>query len=252
MLKLPILYYHHICEPPVGTPSTSVFMEPERFAAQLRLLRWLGYKSISVDEFCNALETGHRPQGRRVLITFDDGHADNYVNALPLLKQYGFTATIFVAAGFIGKRIRFAHTVDPEGDPVMTEEQIRNWMQQGMDIQSHGLTHRNLAQLGETEVRQELTESRKILEQVTGKAIDYFCYPFGSFRRSTLDWVAEAGYRAAFSTMRGKTHSWDERYCLCRIPVHHESSLFKFWQHLWLKSYTRSKRHQRNILDPRP
>ncbi|HBF34896.1 TPA: hypothetical protein DDW35_10085 [Candidatus Sumerlaeota bacterium] len=252
MLKLPVLYYHHICEPPDGTRSPSVYMETHRFAAQLRLLRRLGYQSISLDEFCDCVETGRQPVGRRVLITFDDGHEDNYINALPLLKEYGFTATIFVAAGLIGKRFRFNHTVDPQGDPLMTEKQIRDWLQQGMEIQSHGLNHGNLAQMPEDEVRRELTESRTILENVTGKPIRYFCYPFGSFRPSTLTLVEAAGYRAAFSTIRGKTHSWDERFCFCRIPVHHESSLFKVWQHLWIKSYARSKKRQHALMDSRP
>lgn len=223
-------------------------MEPERFARQIRQLKALGYRGISLDEFMDALESGRAPSGRCVVITFDDGYADNFENALPVLRENGFTATVYVAASFIGRRIRFDHTVDPLGDLLMSEEQIREWTRAGMHVESHGLSHGNLAKMTEAEVRRELIESRAILEPITGKAVRHFSYPFGGFHRRMLDWVAEAGYRSATSTLRGKTHALDERFCLCRLPVHHERGMFRFWQYLWLKSYARSKKKQRDIL----
>lgn len=240
-LTVPVLYYHLIVPAPPPSPFRKVTVPPGRFARQLCTLRWLGWRSITLDEFTDHLEDGTRPEGRRVAITFDDGHADNATTALPLLKAAGFGATVFVTAGAIGGRLRLRSSLTPEGEPIVSPDQIRQMAEGGMDVQSHGMTHRNLADLTAAEAREEIVRSKEILEQITEKPVRYFAYPFGSFKPAHLELLAEAGYRAAFSTVRGKRHTLAERYCLKRIPVHHERSLAGFIQYLYFKSYARAQ-----------
>lgn len=240
-LTVPVLYYHLITAAPPPSPFRKITVPPGRFARQLRVLRWLGWRSIGLDEFMDHLEAGTHPAGRRVAITFDDGHADNATTALPLLRAAGFGATVFVAAGAIGGRLHLNASPTPEGEPIVTPDQIRQMIREGMDVQSHGMTHRNLADLPPAEAREEIVRSKEILEQITERPVRYFAHPYGSFKPAHLEMLAEAGYRAAFSTVRGKRHSLAERFCLKRIPVHFERSLPGFLQYLYFKSYARAQ-----------
>ncbi|MCE5230681.1 polysaccharide deacetylase family protein [bacterium] len=237
-ITIPILYYHLIAAPPAGVKSKSIYMEPERFSRQLSLLKFLGYRDIGFDEFTHYLEASAPPPGRRVMITFDDGHADNCTAAMPVLKEHGFGATIFVTAGYIGKRLNMR--IGGEA-PIVSADQIRELVRNGIDVQSHGMTHANLADMSLDDARREIVDSKKILEDITGRPVEYFSYPYGVFKPRHIELLKEAGYRAAVSTARGKTHFSAERYCLKRIPVHHERSLFGFVQYLWFKSYDRAQ-----------
>lgn len=239
MLKLPIIYYHLIDEPPKGIECKSIFIEPRRFERQLKFLKWLGYKSILLDEFMDCFETKIMPKMRSIVITFDDGWLDNFTHAAPILRKYEMTATIFVIAGMIGKWNKLSG--GEEGDYIVNEEQIRELIRMGFDIQSHGMTHRRMTKLSDEEAVRELIESKRILESITQNPVSYFCYPFGDFNPRIEELAREAGYRAAVSTMQGKIHNPDETYCLKRIPVHHERSLFGFFSSLYLKDYSRAQ-----------
>ena len=115
MLTLPILYYHKVSSPPAGTTDKDVYIEPARLKRQLHLLKALGYQGITLEEFMNYFESGKEPQRRCVVLTFDDGFTDNLTNALPILKRRAFPATIFVIAGYIGRKIKFDYCVHPKG-----------------------------------------------------------------------------------------------------------------------------------------
>jgi len=241
-VNVPVLYYHLVKRPPAGASSPSIYMEPERFERQLRVLRWMGFRDIGLDEFMDCLEGGRRVDGRRVMITFDDGHVDNFTVARPILSRHGFKATVFVVAGHVGGRLRLRSSVDPDGERILDADQIRRMVDEGFQIQSHGMSHANLADLPPEKAREEMVRSREALETLTGRPVRYFAYPYGSFKPIHLEMAEQAGYRAAFSTVRGRRHAPDERYCLKRIPVHHERGLLSFVQYLTLKSYKRAQR----------
>ncbi len=147
MLTLPILYYHKFCSPPAGTTDKDVYMEPARLERQLHLLKVLGYLGITLEEFMNWFESGKKPRGRCVVLTFDDGFTYNLTNALPILKRHAFATTIFVIAGYIGQRIKFDYCVHPKGENILSAERIRLLVREGIDVQSHGLSHRRLSAL---------------------------------------------------------------------------------------------------------
>jgi peptidoglycan/xylan/chitin deacetylase (PgdA/CDA1 family) len=239
MLKLPILYYHRVSEPPSNPDLKCIHIEPYRLDRQLRLLSFLGYRGITLDEFMDHFESGRQPRARRVAITFDDGFSDILINALPILNRYHFPATIFIPAGLIGCEIKDNHPFGLGNGTVLSVDQIQTLVGQGIDIQSHGLMHRRFTKLSPPEAMQELLESKKILERITQKPVCYLAYPYGDFGRETEDLVRKAGYRAAVSTVRGMKHYQHERYCLKRIPVHHRQNLLRFLQYLLFKSYRR-------------
>jgi peptidoglycan/xylan/chitin deacetylase (PgdA/CDA1 family) len=183
------------------------------------------------------------------VVTFDDGHADNFTNAFPILQRYDFNAAIFVTVGSIGNRLKLRSSVNPEGEPMLTCDQLKQLADNNIDIQSHGMTHSNLPELASEKVLWEMKESRKILEDIIERPVKYFCYPFGRFKPHHFEMAQEAGYRAAFSTFRGRRHSIAERWCLKRIPIHYGCSNLRFLSSIWLKSYRRSEQKLKTVLE---
>lgn len=251
-LTLPIIYYHRIASPPAEAPVKDIYMEPERFASQMKWLKRLGFSGINLSQFMDYFDRGEKPARRSIAITFDDGFEDN-MDAFSVLHECGFSATIFVVAGCIGRRVNHQFATDSRGELVLSAEQLRRLAREGADIQSHGLTHRRLTKLPEKDAMREIADSKKILEDILGKTVDLFCYPYGDFNPRIEAMAKFAGYRAAISTVHGKTHRPDERYCLKRIPVHYNQGILKFFQYLYFKDYGRAQKKldaMRGVVNP--
>ena len=108
---------------------------------------------------------------------------------LPILKKYGFRATIFVITAFIDKRPGY-----------LTSVQLKKLQAYGMDIESHTVNHKPLKELPKAQQLQELTESKAFLEKLLNKKINYIAYPDGSYNKDTIECAKEAGYTMAFTT----------------------------------------------------
>ena len=104
-MKIPVLYYHKIDYPKKDAVYKGLYVTPEQFKRQIALLKFLGYHTINPKEILSFVK-GHKIQVKKpLLITFDDGYENNYLNAYPVLKAAGFTSVIFISSGFIGKKI---------------------------------------------------------------------------------------------------------------------------------------------------
>jgi len=178
-MKIPILVYHQIDEPPPrGTPLRGLVVAPSSFSWQMRMLRLLGYQGLSMRELEPYLE-GERV-GKVVGLTFDDGYRNNLLNALPILRQHGFTATCYGVSRMIGGTNVWDHGMVAE-KPLMTLEDWRAWRDAGMDIGSHTRIHANLPQLPSDAALDEIATSKHELEQTIGCEVRHFCYPYGKF-----------------------------------------------------------------------
>ena len=132
------------------------------------------------------------PDARDPAITFDDGFESFYSRALSVLDDYGMKVTVFPIAGYVGKTSRW--DVLP-GQPHLTEPQIREISDRGHEIGSHTLTHANLTFLGDADVRRELCDSKRMLEDITGKPVVSLSFPFGFWNKRVWEMALEAGYR---------------------------------------------------------
>jgi peptidoglycan/xylan/chitin deacetylase (PgdA/CDA1 family) len=160
-----------------------------RFRAQLALLRCLGYRSLPPRAVADHLRGRTPIPPRTVVITFDDGYLDTLTVALPLLLRFGFSATCYVVAGSVGGR---SHWTIPA--PLMDWAGLRTWLDAGMEVGSHTLSHRDVTTLNDAALHGEIEASRAKLEDRLGAPIRSFAYPFNRVSARALESVAAAGY----------------------------------------------------------
>lgn len=210
LIDVPILNYHK-----VDYYNHALSLSPEQFDEQMAYLAKEGYQTISPDRLMAYLNYGRKLPEKPILITFDDGYADNYIYAYPILKKYGFTATIFVVTSLVGSDERY-----------MTWEQAREMQQNGFVIGSHTVNHRPLTKQSDQEVLAELSESRDIIKQNLGTFPKYFAYPTGAYNQNIENLVKQSGYVAAFTIRYGQAGCDSDPYALERIPIFNSSNAF--------------------------
>lgn len=203
---VPVLNYHQV-EQKNGNPLT---LWPDQFEAQMAYLADEGYTTITIDEMMDALENGAPLPEKPVIITFDDGYADNYEYAYPILKKYGFKATIFLIYDFTNAYPNY-----------LTWEQIDEMKQSGLiRFESHTMTHANLAELDSAdELRHEIADSHDLLSEKIGYDMHYIAYPGGRVNPEIEEITRAAGYRGGFTVHYGLSTPTEGRYQMDRIPI---------------------------------
>ena len=203
---VPVLNYHQV-EQKNGNPLT---LWPDQFEAQMAYLAEEGYTPITIDEMMDALENGAPLPEKPVIITFDDGYADNYEYAYPILKKYGFKATIFLIYDFTNAYPNY-----------LTWEQIDEMKQSGLiRFESHTMTHANLAELDSAdELRHEIADSHDLLSEKIGYDMHYIAYPGGRVNPEIEEITRAAGYRGGFTVHYGLSTPTEGRYQMDRIPI---------------------------------
>ncbi|MCX4966498.1 polysaccharide deacetylase family protein [Streptomyces sp. NBC_00654] len=182
-----ILTYHSVGD--ARHDPYGITVSPGRLDRQLAWLRSRRLTGVGVSALLRADAAARR---RLVGLTFDDGYADFVQEALPLLRRYECTATVFVLPGRPGG----SNEWDPLGPrkPLLTAREIRRVADAGMEIGSHGLLHRHLTALADEELHAETHRSRELIHEITGTAPEGFCYPYGTVDRRVMDAVRDAGY----------------------------------------------------------
>ena len=203
---VPVLNYHQI-EEKDGNPLT---LWPDQFEAQMAYLSSEGYTTITIDEMMDAFENGTPLPEKPVIITFDDGYADNYEYAYPILKKYGFKATIFLIYDFTNTYPNY-----------LTWDQIAEMKESGLiRFESHTMTHANLAELTSTdELRHEIADSHELLSEKLGYDMHYIAYPGGRVNEEIEEITRATGYRGAFTVHYGLSTPTEGRYQMDRIPI---------------------------------
>ena len=203
---VPVLNYHQV-EEKNGNPLT---LWPDQFETQMSYLADEGYTTITIDEMMDALENGTPLPDKPVIITFDDGYADNYEYAYPILKKYGFKATIFLIYDFTNAYPNY-----------LTWDQINEMKESGLiRFESHTMTHANLAELTSTdELRHEIADSHDLLLNKLGYDMHYIAYPGGRVNAEIEEITRAAGYRGGFTVHYGLSTPEEGRYQMDRIPI---------------------------------
>ncbi|MFE5318687.1 polysaccharide deacetylase family protein [Paenibacillus sp. NPDC056579] len=207
--RIPVLNYHSITVDP-GNRAT---ITPEKFEAQMNYLHANGYTTLTLEQFIGILEGRKRAPAKPVLLTFDDGYADNYVHAMPVLKKLGFHATLFMSPGMV------------DDGWFLNWDQVKEMHQAGWDIQPHGINHPYLNRLKQADQEYQLTEARRQIEEQLGTTADVFCYPYGQFNQTTLNLLKKHGFRYAFTIEQGFTTHEQDKLKLKRVFVNGEEHI---------------------------
>ncbi len=227
----PVLMYHAI-----GTPAESAspyIMPVHRFVAQMKWLKRLGYRPISLTEFL-ACQRDHRlvPE-RSVVITFDDGYLDNYTYAFPVLQQLQIPATIFLVAEYIGQVNEWDEKGHLTHRPLLSWQQIMELKANGLQFGSHTCTHPLLTAIPQSQVEEEIDSSRVELESRLDVDVNLFAYPYGEYSDAIATTVRHAGYAAACTIDTGLNTLTTSPWSLRRTEIQGTDSLLRFVLALW-------------------
>lgn len=253
-----ILCYHSI-----NAAESFLAVSPDAFRRQVQWLKENGFSFHTISQLASDLSPTGRP---RVVLTFDDGFADNLTVAVPILKELGATGTVFVTTGLVQgdeKIITPMRTMTEYGQPYLTPSQVRELHAAGIEIGGHTHTHSNLALLDDRQLDRELAGAKTWLEQTIGGAVTSFAYPFGkrhmNYTDHTMVRVEQAGYQSAAAVaFRGiKASDAARRFELPRLFVMPDDSIEMFAQKVlgdwdWLATWQHAvPRWAKAILSPR-
>lgn len=225
---IPVLMYHSL--DPVknySSPAHSTTITVDSFEEQMGMLAHLGFHTISIDEL---LENTGIEKTKSIVITFDDGYFSTLKYAAPILRKYGFTATLFLPILPIGLSSfkNFDGFSSIQNDRPLSWEEVKSLQDQGWSVQSHTLSHSRLSFLAPEQIKDEVKKSKSALTEKLGKEIKYFAYPFGDYNRAALSEIANAGYKGAFTVHPGKAHSKNNKLRIPRIEINSLDTLPTF------------------------
>ena len=193
--SIPVLMYHSITSGKGNSNSLPI----ETFKEQMKYLKDNGYQTITLADLYKYFMNQNPIPEKSIVLTFDDGYENNYTAMFPVLKEYNFKAAIFVITSHIDKDHKF-----------MTSKQLIEMDKYGIDIESHTVNHDKLKSLSKDNQLETLIQSKKDLEKILKKEINFFAYPGGAYNKSAIAAVKEAGYTMAF-TIDGKLSSWSSK-----------------------------------------
>lgn len=218
--KASILMYHSISD--VGRNGHPYFLTntlPVIFARQMQFLHDRGCSVIELGRLIADMKAGRDIVAGTVVLTFDDGFADFYTNAFPVLQEFGFPATVFLATGIIDRGIGF------KGQRCLTWTEVRELRKQGMSFGSHTVNHLEISRVPERELEFELAHSKDRIESELGEAVETFSYPFAfpeqdhAHVENLKGILTRCGYKCGVSTRIGRTSNRDNTFWLRRLPV---------------------------------
>ena len=215
---VPILVYHHVLAKPKGPPL--LVMSIARFRVQLAYLAAHGYEAVTLRRVYDAWTGEGKLPPKPVVITFDDGYADQVRNAAPLLREHDWPAELDLVSSAL-----YLGADAPATS--LTPDMVQGLLDAGWGLESHSVSHADLTLLHGAKLRRQLVESRRRLEELFDVPVDFFCYPGGIYSRRVKLAVRNAGYLAATGTRYGAATPRD-LFSLPRIYCYRGETMVQF------------------------
>ncbi len=244
-----ILMYHAFGHP--GEPPSRYVVPGRRFARQMAWLRWRGYRVLRLEDFLRDRRAYELPPARSLVITMDDGYADNHAVAYPILRRHRFPATIFLVSGAIGAANRWDEGSVLSGRPLASCRAIEEMRSGGISYGAHTRTHPPLTAIEAGRAREEIEGSRADLEDRLGQPIAAFSYPYGKYDATIEEVVKERGFAGACTVREGPNDPATSPWALRRIEIYGTDSLAYFILALFLGRAPRllRRRHRPSLPD---
>lgn len=211
--SIPVLMFHSITDVKGNELQTS----KAQFKQEMQYLKDKGYTTLTLTELYGFFEKNKLVPNKSVVITFDDGYLDNYTNAYPILKQFGFKATIF----------DITSTVDTSA-AYLTSAELKELNSNGIDIEPHTISHPYLNRLSYAEQYKELKTSKDFIQTLLSKSVKFVAYPYGDWNQDTIKAVKDIGYTMAFTTAGTWSNKQNGIYTLYRVYISSNFSIDEF------------------------
>ena len=218
-VNVPTLYYHYIGNNPNPADKIrdSLSITPDKFEQEMAYLVKNGFNTISYDTLAAALKGNLVLPSKSLILTFDDGYVDFYVNAFPILRKLNIRATVFIPTGLM------------EQGYYLQWSQIKEMDATGLiSFQAHSVNHVNLAGLSGDQLKYQISTSKKTLEEKLGKPVNFMAYPYGQSNPNVWNEVKKAGFLGAAGTWGGSLESEGNIYDMPRIRMGGNISIEEF------------------------
>ncbi len=201
--------YHVINPPPAGAPFPGLYVPADEFAAQMQALKAAGWHAVTLDQL-EAYWTRGVPlgPGKPIVLTFDNGYASQYENALPILKRLGW----------VGNE-NMQLTGLPPSQGGLTDAQVRGLIAAGWELDTQGISHADLITLDASELEYQIATARQILQKRYDVPVNWFCYPSGHYDATVIAAVKAAGFVGSTTVIPGWASPGEDPYRLPRLRV---------------------------------
>jgi peptidoglycan/xylan/chitin deacetylase (PgdA/CDA1 family) len=206
---VPVLMYHVINPPPAGAPYPGLYVPADEFAAQMQALKAAGWHAVTMDQLEAYWKRGvPLGPGKPIVLTFDNGYASQYENALPILKRMGWVGN---------ENIQLTGLPPSQGG--LTDAQVRALIAAGWELDTQGISHADLIALDAAQLSYQVATARKILQKRYGVPVDWFCYPSGHYDATVIAAVKAAGFVGSTTVVPGWATPGEDPYRLPRLRV---------------------------------
>jgi peptidoglycan/xylan/chitin deacetylase (PgdA/CDA1 family) len=206
---VPVLMYHVINPPPSGAPFPGLYVPADEFAAQMQALKAAGWHAVTMDQL-EAFWTRGVPlgPGKPIVLTFDNGYASQYVNAVPILKKLGWVGD---------ENIQLSGLPPSQGG--LTDAQVRGLLAAGWELDTQGISHADLIALDASQLHYQVATARQTLQKRYGVPVNWFCYPSGHYNATVIAEVKAAGFVGSTTVIPGWANRSEDPYRLPRLRV---------------------------------
>ncbi|MGD0337595.1 MAG: polysaccharide deacetylase family protein [Bacteroidota bacterium] len=241
--EIPVLMYHRVTEGVPPRTKYGIYVTTSEFEQQLSFLERKRFTTLTYYDLAKIFALRQPLPRNPVILTFDDGYEDNFLNAFPILQRHSMKAVIFL----LGNRSITSNVWDMQnGEPevnLLNDEQIRLMAEYGIEFGSHSMDHRRLTELSVEEAQNDVTASKLLLEKRLGKEIISFAYPYGAINEQVKECICRAGYEFGIATDSGPWNFWSDLFQIRRIPIFPGTGLFTYWKKIsgWYNRYKEIK-----------
>jgi peptidoglycan/xylan/chitin deacetylase (PgdA/CDA1 family) len=206
---VPILMYHVINPPPSSAPYPGLYVPAGEFAAQMQALKAAGWHAVTMDQLeANWTRGVPLGPGKPIVLSFDNGYASQYTNALPVLKQLGWVGV---------ENIQLTGLPTSQGG--LSDAQVRGLLAAGWELDTQGISHADLIALDPAELHYQVATARQLLRARYGAPVNWFCYPSGHYNPTVITAVRAAGFVGSTTVVPGWATRSDDPYRLPRLRV---------------------------------
>jgi peptidoglycan/xylan/chitin deacetylase (PgdA/CDA1 family) len=206
---VPVLMYHVINPPPAGAPFPGLYVPSGEFAAQMQALKNAGWHAVTMDQLEAYWKRGvPLGPGKPIVLTFDNGYASQYENALPILKRLGWAGN---------ENIQLTGLPPSQGG--LTTTQVRTMIADGWELDTQGISHADLITLDASQLKYQVAIARQTLRRRYGVPVNWFCYPSGHYDATVVSAVRAAGFVGSTTVIPGWASPSEDPYRLPRLRV---------------------------------